>query len=91
MKKYMTERTTWRVAAKITEVEVERETKTSVWINGNRRNKITEWDIFHDSWDAAHAHLMKRAQELANKARRELETANGALGNVKGMKKPEGV
>jgi hypothetical protein len=89
MTKFKAERVPWRVEAKITPVEVERETESSVWINGNRRAKITEWDTFHDTWDEAHAHLLKHAEQQAQSARRNLEAANGSLGNVKGMKRPE--
>ena len=91
MIKYMTGRTTYEVRARITAVKVERETESSVWVNGNRRAKESESDIFHDTWDDAHAHLLAAAEENAASARRQLERANGALGNVKGMKKPEGV
>lgn len=88
MKKYVTESCRWDVTAKIREVEVERETESSVWINGQRRNKTGGYDIFHDTWESAHAHLLGEAERHALAARRRLEFANGVLGNVKGMKRP---
>lgn len=69
-------------------VETERETDQCVWIKGRRVFKFSEWEQFWPTWQDAHAHLLKRAEFRVNAARRELEQANGELGNIKGMKEP---
>ena len=89
MKKYRTggyDR--WLVEAKIEEVEAERETETSIWIKGRRNNKLSGYEAYHDTWEAAHNFLMEKATEKVESARRELERHKSALGNVKGMRKP---
>jgi len=67
-------------------VEVERETASSVWINGRRNAKITDWRCYHDTWGEAKAYLLKLAESKLNSARRSLELAQGTYGNVKGLK-----
>ena len=87
MLKYMTR---WGQFAdtKITLVECERESETSVWVNGRRNQKRTTYENYWDTWDQAHAFLLLKAEALAQSCRRELEVANGHLGNVRGMKPP---
>lgn len=74
--------------ARITPIEVDQETEKSVWIKGRRRSKEGGYVRFHDSWDDAHAFLLDREQKNVEAIRRQLDCANGKLGNVKGMKKP---
>lgn len=79
----------------IEEVEIVRETESSVFIARNsgpeRRNaKVTTYDRYHDTWADAHAYLMVRAEFAVKHARQQLESANGNLGNIKGMKPPAG-
>ena len=88
MVRYKTERTEWRVEAKITPVEVEKETDVSVWIGGRRHGKVTDWHIYHDTWRAAHNYLTEVAERHVNRAKLALEQTKGAQGNVKGMKEP---
>lgn len=45
----------------IERVEVERETNSSVWINGSRSAKESGYKSYFDSWDDAKDHLLKRA------------------------------
>jgi hypothetical protein len=91
VKKYITNltySTSWRVEAKIKEVEVDRETEASVWVEGRRQNKITGYEVVHDTWDDAHRYLLVKAAEKVESARRKLEEHKSYLGKVKGMKKP---
>jgi hypothetical protein len=83
----------------IERVEVIRETEACVYVptqgwsrtgKGERREaKRSDWTQYHDTWADAHAYLMGKAQSCVDSARRELEQANGRLGNVKGMKPPK--
>lgn len=72
----------------ITSVEIERETDSSVYINGRRRSKRSEYEDYFDTWEEAHEFLTRRAQDDVESARHVLERANSRLGNIKGMKKP---
>lgn len=67
-------------------VNVEKETSTSVWINGQVRRKVSSNKAYFDSWEKAKAWLLEWAESNAASARRDLEVANAKLGNVKGMK-----
>ena len=67
-------------------VEVERETSVSVWINGNRSLKYTDFLKYWDSWEEAHDYLLKKAEREIKNARRQLEIAQSKHGNIKGMK-----
>lgn len=83
--------------AEIEAVEVVRETDGSIFLpadprwnkSGERREaKITDWHEYHDSWEQAHSALIRKAERDVESARRRLESSNGLLGNIKGMKPP---
>ena len=88
MTKYKTEVTEFSVSAKITPVEVEKETDQSVWVEGYRHAKKSQYHQYHDTWEEAHGYLLSQVQSRVDSARMILERAKGALGNIKGMKKP---
>ena len=73
------------VDAEIFEVTVERETEKSVWINGNHTAKRSQWKNFFDTWDEAKKMLTDHQSQRVNSLRRQLEKANGKLGNIKGL------
>ena len=77
----------WAIA-EITPVEVERHTESSVWIKGRRNARTTAWDSYFRTWEAARDCLLKRAELDLAASRRQLEQAQGFLGNVKGLKPP---
>lgn len=85
MIKYLTEHYS---NPRIIEVEVEKETESSVWVRGSRSAKLTDNRGYFDSWEDAHAFLLKNAEAKVEQARISLAYYNGKLGNVKGMKKP---
>jgi hypothetical protein len=70
----------------IEEIEVERETDASVWINGTRSSKSCSWLRYHHTWGEAKEYLLNKAQNELDGARIRLERAQGAYGNVKGLK-----
>lgn len=74
--------------AVIEEVEVEKETDKSVWINGQRSAKHSDYANYYDSWDIAHAALLAQQKSHVQSMRRRLERSTGLLGNIKGMHKP---
>jgi hypothetical protein len=63
MKKYKTDACSWGVPAYIEEVEVERETESSVWIKGRRNAKVTDYAMYFDTWEDAHDYLLKKCDE----------------------------
>lgn len=71
---------------KISQVEIEKETDSSVWIRGSRSAKKSEYAHYHDSWEAAKQHLVGRAESKLARARLDLERAQNDLGNAKGLK-----
>ena len=72
----------------IEEIEVERETDSSVWINGRRNAKNSSLHKYCDTWGEAHLFLLEKAERSLESARRSLERAQGEYGNIKGMKAP---
>ena len=72
----------------IAPVTVEKFTKASVWIKGHRVSR-TGWRAYFQTWDEAHAYLLSAAEQRVASARRALEIANSALGNIKGMTQPK--
>jgi hypothetical protein len=83
-------------AAKITAYECTKETAKFVWLKGlyDAKSSVSDkkgkaGDVF-DTWAEAHAELTRRADDRLATARRQLEIAQGFVGNVRGMKPPQG-
>ena len=53
-----------------------------------REAKETDWHTWHETWEAAHTRIVADAQKKVDSLRLQLECANSALGNAKGMKPP---
>ena len=73
----------------IEEVEVDRETDVSVFIDKRRHAKRSSYHNYFDTWDQAKDFLLKKAEGEAKKCRRLLEVANGRLGNIRGLRNQE--
>lgn len=57
-------------------VEVKKLTRFFVvLLNGDRISRSTGYYAFHESWDAAHAHLSTRAHAEVERAQRALDAA----------------
>ena len=88
MKKYVTSGGyRWSLDAKIKEVEIERETESSVWIDGRVNRKITEYCVYHDTWEKAHSHLLFHAKRKLNNANDAYQRAKGQLYSIEKLKK----
>ena len=81
--------------AEINALEILRETEKQVvlapkHIKGkeSRENKKSDWQCWFDTWDEAHDFLVSEAQKQVDDLRFKLQQANGSLGNIKGMKRP---
>ena len=71
---------------RIEEVDVERVSESSVWINGQRRAIRSSWEAYHETWEAAHKHVLGIAEYKLEKAHRDLTRAQSKLATVKAMK-----
>jgi hypothetical protein len=92
---------TTRGSIRIEPIEVERSTEKSVFVRdpfgfGTPRARATvdrcaitsEYFQFHRTWDDAKAFLLQQQEEKVISLRAQLDSANGKLGNIKGLKKP---
>lgn len=73
---------------RITSVEIERYSDTSVWISGKRRARVAEYAAYFPTWQAAKDYLLARAERKLESARLALQRAQGDHGNIVGMKAP---
>ena len=80
--------------ARIEEVQALRETEKCVYLPSNRRGhteereaKVSEWHEYYDTWEDAHAALVKDAEQRLGNARRTLDLAQSHAGNVRGMRR----
>lgn len=88
--------TTWfkttRHGREIEPVEVIKSTEATVtlaatrWYGERRARRISTYECFYPTWEAAHAALMDDAEKSVTYARLELDRAQGRLGNIKGLK-----
>ncbi len=90
MKKYQTSH--WNIEIK--EVEVVRETDNFIilsWQYGikkeRREAKHSEYHLYHDTWEAAHAYLLHRAEERVDQSKNELERWINELRIIENTKK----
>lgn len=89
-------RTGWQ--HEIERVECLRETAKCVWHVEDyfgepreiRRDKMSSDWQYHDTWDAARDYLTQLAGRRLLSARRQLDTAQGFVDDVKGLRKPDG-
>ena len=79
---------------RIEPVKVVKESAKTLWIESvdyrgkpstNQRRKTND---FHDTWEAAHNELFKRANENVARQERELNRARSELGEIVKMKPP---
>lgn len=76
----------WNILIK--EVEVERETDVSVWVNGRRCGKRTSWDNYFDTWAKAYSFLFDRATHTLEAAERRLESAKEQVAKIEALVDP---
>lgn len=75
---------TW--SNQIARIAVSKFTDSSVWVGGRRTARKTFNQLYAPTWDEAHAFLLEYWGRQVLAARRQLESVNDKLGNVKGMK-----
>jgi hypothetical protein len=82
MKKYRTSSYSYNL---IKEVEVDRFSEMSVWIDGRRIARRTENHNYFDTWEEAHNYLIDRATDNVYTAQRELTRAEAELDKIKAL------
>lgn len=73
----------------IERVEVERETEHCIWVNGSRQKKYSSWYKYFDSWCAAHAHILGKAERSLAVAHVSLEKAQDELAAIRAISEPK--
>ena len=73
----------------IDKVECERETKSSVWVNGSRNAKISEHRSFFDTFDEAKSHLIKIAELRLDAVMNKLAAERKFMGDIIRLSKEE--
>ena len=76
-------------SAEIEEVEVERETKHYVWINGRRNAKQSEWRSYYDTWIDAHTAILSQQQQYVAQCESRFKDAFDRLVEIENMENPE--
>lgn len=71
----------------IEEVEIDRETDKSVWINGRRRDKETGDCIYADTWEEAKSFMLKHIRREYESAAHRLTIAEEKLNVVANLRK----
>jgi len=66
----------------IKRIEIERETKSSIWINGHRSAKRSKYKNYFDTFDIAKKYLVNLATKKVMNARSSLEYAQGFLRDI---------
>ncbi len=72
---------------KILPIKAERETESSVWINGRRRLKQTDWDNHHDTWEHAQNYLITRETTKVTNCQSALDSAKARLSEIRKLEK----
>ena len=86
--KYRTARYLFGDRKLIDEIEIERETDTSVWVNGRRHLKTSDMFQYWDTWDEAFEYLRDKAHQKISGIRNELTRAQDELAAILNLQKP---
>ena len=73
----------------IEEVTVERETESSVWINGRRSAKRSSYDNYFDTWREAHECILLIAKKKLRSAKMRVSAAEDRLAKIDSMVEPK--
>ena len=73
-------------SARIFEVEVQKETDLSVWVNGHRESKDTRYSKYSDTFDDAKNYLVKRIESKIESLSRQLKNEKERLEEARSLK-----
>lgn len=75
----------WSVTPKIFKVEIEKESKKSVWLKHGRELKKTEWQEYYDTWQSAYNALYGNQRKRNDSLKKQLEDSENILRQIKEM------
>ena len=78
---------TTRLSPKVEIVAVEKFTDSSVWINGRRRARLSDWECYWPTIESALDNLEHEISKKIALLKRDLDKARSALGEVKSQKR----
>ena len=88
MKKYKTSKYV-NVSPEIRVLNADKETRTSIWINGNRLAKQTIYECYWDTWEDAFEYLVISAADRVETCRKNLNNAKEILNKVMLLQPPD--
>jgi len=71
---------------RIRAIEIDKETDSSVWVDGRVRRKYTEFESFFDTFEQAKEWLLLESKARLDQSRRQLEREQSIYGNILGLK-----
>ncbi len=71
----------------IQRVEVERETNSTVWVDGRRHAKVSTWKNYFDSWGDAKTNLLIEARKKHDLHQMRLQDAARNIKKIKALTK----
>ena len=81
MKKYRSK----LLGQEIDQVEVERETESSVWICGRKHSKVTDYECFHDTFEEAKSKIITRCRMELDRTMRCLKLEEEKLAKAQNL------
>lgn len=76
----------WGYKPEISIVSIEKRTEVSVWINGRRKARYSDYESFFETFEDAKAHLVGRARAELTACKRHLDTARNKLKEAEQIK-----
>ena len=74
---------------RITKVEAEKETASTIWINGMKKWKHSAGESYFDSFDEAKKHIIKNYEYTIEITKRRLICEQDCLEKAKALKEPK--
>ncbi len=71
----------------IEEIEIEKETESSVWVDGCVNRKWTDYHKYHASWKEAKAYLVDVAEQKLKRCLSQYDSARDKLSQIKKLEK----
>ena len=72
----------------ITAVEVDRESEFSVWINGRRNKKQSDWERYFDKWEDAKEYLLNIYEKKVSACKNNFERESAKLSDIRALINP---
>jgi len=74
---------------KITSVTIDKETASSVWVDGRKKSKRSGYENYHDSFAEAKAFLMAECDDKMRQAQSQYDNAKAMKSKINELKEHE--